>query len=83
MGLKGLTLGLQYKISKTVCLLSRALNDTTQALDILSQELNEVREGLLENHATLDCLLLLYHLGFGKFPHMCSFNITVNSCKVS
>lgn len=46
-----------------------------------SQELNEVREGLLENYTTLDCTII-DHLRCGKFPHIC-FNITVNSCKVS
>lgn len=32
---------------------------------------------------TLTMLLLLHYLEPGKFPHMCCYDITVNSCKVS
>ena len=76
-------IGLQHKINRTECLLSRNLNDTSQVLDTLGQELSEVREGLLKNRATIDCLLLLQHLGCEEFPRMCCFDITVNSHNVS
>lgn len=55
----------------------------SQELDALNQELRKVRAGLLENQATIDSLLPLHHLGCKDFSHMCYFNITDNSHKVS
>ena len=64
-------------------MLNRTLNNTSQVLDALNQELSEVRAGFLENRATIDYLPLQHHLGFKEFPHMCCFNITNNYYKIS
>ena len=50
MELAGLMLDPQYEISKTVWLLSRTLNNTSQALDTLDEELSQRGTSQVTHH---------------------------------
>ena len=66
---------MKKEISKLACAYSKKTNLTGSILLELNQEL-EVQVAVLQNHATIDYLLLKEHKGCEQFPRMCCFNLS-------
>ena len=47
---------LNVEISRLACTMAKALNATSHTISAVSQELGQVREAVLENHAAIDYL---------------------------
>ena len=58
---------LNVEISRLACAMAKALSATSQVISAISQELRQVREAVLENHAAINCLLLRHNYGCEKF----------------
>lgn len=72
----GLVAGMQKEISKLACAYSKTTHLTASILSELNQELEEVRDAVLQNCATVDYLLLKEHVRDEQFPRMCYFNLS-------
>ena len=70
---------LNVEISRLACTMAKALNATSEAISAISQELGQVREAVLENHAAVDYLLLRHNHGCEEFKGLCCFNLTDSS----
>ena len=70
---------LNVEISRLACAMAKALSTTSQAISAISQELGQIREAVLENHAAIDYLLLRHNCGCEEFKGLCCFNITDSS----
>ena len=57
--------------------MAKALDATSQAISAISQELEHVREAVLENRVAIDDLLLRHNHGCEEFKGLCCcFNLT-------
>ncbi|XP_039360017.1 uncharacterized protein LOC120384988 [Mauremys reevesii] len=76
IGLPGMVAHNYHAIVHLACVVAKALNLTSTALALLTQELGEVRRGVLQNRMAIDYLLLRYGHSCMDFAGMCCFNIT-------
>ena len=70
---------LNVEISRLACAMAKALNATSQAISALSQELGQIREAVLANHAAIDYLLLRHNHGCDEFKEPCCFDLIIHS----
>ncbi|XP_066461262.1 syncytin-2-like [Eleutherodactylus coqui] len=69
-------------INGLACDMVKGLNATSQALDLLLLDVQNIRRATLQNRATIDYLLMTMNHGCEEFEGMCCFNLSDNSASI-
>ncbi|CAM5107596.1 unnamed protein product [Natator depressus] len=76
VGIPGLVVHNYHAVEHLACTVAKAINLTSTVLALLSHELGEVRQGMLQNRLAVDYLLLRHGHLCQEFAGMCCFNVT-------
>ncbi|XP_039366958.1 uncharacterized protein LOC120388904 [Mauremys reevesii] len=82
VGIPGLVVHNYHAVAHLACTVAKALNLTSTVLALLTQEMGEVRRGVLQNRLAIDYLLLRHGHPCSDFVGMCCFNITDASAAI-
>ncbi|XP_017193511.2 syncytin-2 isoform X2 [Oryctolagus cuniculus] len=83
VGVPGLALGAYNTVTKLACTMVKNINSTSTALSLLNEEQQVLQQGILDNRAAIDYLLLLHHKKCNQVKNMCCFNLTDNSHSIA
>lgn len=83
VGVPGLAVGAYKTVVKLACAMVKNINSTSKALSLLNDEQQVLRQGILDNRAAIDYLLLLHHKKCNQVKNMCCFNLTDNSYSIT